>query len=100
MLVSCCCFPVGFIIGFVMAMVGLVLAILSKKGKPFSGFAIAGLILSILGLCESLFLFVSYVITAQMMQDPNSAALINELMEQYRNFSAPDTIHSFFHMNH
>lgn len=34
-LLSCCCFPVGFIIGFVLAMIGLVLAILSKKENHF-----------------------------------------------------------------
>lgn len=92
MLVSCCCFPIGFIIGFVLAMIGLVLAISSKKGKPFSGYAIAGLVLSILGICESLFLFLSYLITARMMQDPNISNLMNQLMEQYERSIGPQMI--------
>lgn len=85
MIISCCCFPAGFIIGFALGMGGLALSILSKKGKPFSGYAIAGLILSILGICESLFIFVCYLITAHMMQDPKNAALFNEILRQYYN---------------
>ncbi len=94
LLVSCCCFPVGFIVGFVLAMIGLVLAISSKKGKPFSGYAIAGLILSILGICESLFLFLSYLITAKMLQDPNISNLMNQMMEQYERSLIPQMISS------
>ncbi len=85
LLVSCCCFPVGFIIGFALGMGGLVLAVLSKKGKPFSGYAIAGLVLSILGICGSLFIFICYVITANLMKDPEYAALFNEILRQYYN---------------
>ncbi len=94
LLVSCCCFPVGFIVGFVLAMVGLVLAISSKKGKPFSGYAIAGLIVSILGICESLFLFFSYILTVKMMQDPNFSSLMNQIMEQYERSLGPQMISS------
>lgn len=85
LLVSCCCFPVGFIIGFALGMGGLVLAVLSKKGKPFSGYAIAGLVLSILGICGSLFIFICYLITANLMKDPEYAALFNEILQQYYN---------------
>lgn len=85
LLVSCCCFPVGFIIGFALGMGGLVLAVLSKKGKPFSGYAIAGLVLSILGICGSLFIFICYLITANLMKDPEYAALFNEILRQYYN---------------
>ncbi len=85
MIISCCCFPAGFIIGFALGMGGLVLSILSKKGKPFSGYAIAGLILSIFGICESLFIFGCYLLTAHMMQDPETAALFNEILRQYYN---------------
>ncbi len=82
-LISCCCFPIGFILGFALGMGGLVLAILSKKGKPFSPYAIAGLILSILGICESLFFFGCYLLTAHLMRDPRYSALFNEILEQY-----------------
>ena len=64
---------------------GLVLAVLSKKGKPFSGYAIAGLVLSILGICGSLFIFICYLITANLMKDPEYAALFNEILRQYYN---------------
>ncbi len=72
----------------------LVLAISSKKGKPFSGYAIAGLIVSILGICESLFLFFSYILTVKMMQDPNFSSLMNQIMEQYERSLGPQMISS------
>lgn len=84
-LISCCCFPIGFILGFALGMGGLVLAILSKKGQPFSPYAIAGLILSILGICESLFFFGCYLLTSYMMRDPRYSALFKEILEQYYN---------------
>lgn len=84
-LISCCCFPIGFILGFALGMGGLVLAILSKKGQPFSPYAIVGLILSILGICESLFFFGCYLLTAYLMRDPKYSALFNEIFQQYYN---------------
>lgn len=86
MLSSCCCFPVGFIVGFALGMGGLVLSIMSKKGQPFSPFAIAGLVLSILGIVGSLFIFGCYLLTAHMMQDPEYAALFNEIFQQYQQY--------------
>ncbi len=82
-LLCCCCFPVGFIISFALGMGGLALAVISKKGQPFSAFAIAGLVLSILGICGSLFIFGCYMLTAQMMKDPEYSALFNEIFQQY-----------------
>lgn len=85
LLVSCCCLPVGFIGGFAIGMAGLVTAIVSKKDQPFSPFAIAGLVLSVLGICGSLFIFFCYTMTARLMQDPEYAALFNEILQQYYN---------------
>ena len=84
-LLSCCCFPVGFIISFALGMAGLALAIISKKGQPFSAFAIAGLVLSILGICGSLFIFGCYIRTSLMLKDPEYSALFNEIFQQYYN---------------
>ncbi len=84
-LLSCCCFPVGFIISFALGMAGLALAIISKKGQPFSAFAIAGLVLSILGICGSLFIFGCYILTSLMLKDPEYSALFNEIFQQYYN---------------
>ncbi|MDO5416283.1 MAG: hypothetical protein Q4F29_03700, partial [Lachnospiraceae bacterium] len=96
MLLSCCCIlPMGFIIGFALGMGGLVTAILSKNGQPFTGTAVAGLVISILGICLSLFIFGCYMLTAYMMRDPNYAAMIQQLMEQYQNSIAPQTIPFF-----
>lgn len=85
LLVSCCCLPVGFIGGFAIGMAGLATAIISKKGEPFSPFAVAGLIVSILGICGSLLIFGCYILTANLMKDPEYAALFNEILQQYYN---------------
>lgn len=85
LLVSCCCLPVGFIGGFAIGMAGLATAIISKKGEPFSPFAVAGLVVSILGICGSLLIFGCYVLTANLMNDPEYAALFNEILQQYYN---------------
>ncbi len=81
-LVSCCCFPAGVCVGFAAAMAGLVLSILSRQNGRFTSYGTAGLVLSILGLVESLFLFACYMMTVRMLQDPQFSALLNELMRQ------------------
>lgn len=88
-LVSCCCFPAGVCLGFAAAMAGLVLSILSRQNGRFSGYGTAGLVLSILGLVESLFLFACYIMTVRMLQDPQFSAMLNELMRQYQNGLMP-----------
>lgn len=74
-----CMFPAAILLG-----VGaILLSVLSRKGEPFSGLAIAGLILGILavllGIAECAYLiFLNY-----MLQDPKIADLFSQLMEQY-----------------
>lgn len=87
-LVSCCCFPAGVCLGFAAAMTGLVLCILSRQ-EGLSGYGIGGMILSIIGLVESLILFGCYLLTVQMLKDPQFSALLNELLRQYPNGLLP-----------
>lgn len=76
---SCCIPPLQFILG----MAGLLLAIFSKKGKPFSGFAVAGLVLSILSLLISIGMIIYMVFVFNMMKDPEYAHMFNEIMQIY-----------------
>ncbi len=85
LLVSCCCFPSGVCLGFAAAMAGLVQSVLFRQNNRFSTYGIAGLVLSILGLAGSLLLFACYVMTVQMMKDPQFSAVLNELLRQYQN---------------
>ena len=78
-IISCCASPLAVLLGIG----GIVLAILSKKGQPMSGFAIAGIILSALGLIISLEFFAYYLFVLSMMKDPRYAAFFNEILEQY-----------------
>ena len=78
-IISCCASPLAVLLGIG----GIVLAILSKKGQPMSGFAIAGIILSALGLIISLAFFAYYLFVLSMMKDPRYAAFFNEILEQY-----------------
>ena len=79
-IISCCASPLAVLLGIG----GIVLAILSKKGKPMSGFAIAGIILSAIGLIISLAFFAYYLFVLSMMKDPRYASFFNEILEQYQ----------------
>lgn len=78
-IISCCASPLAVLLGIG----GIVLAILSKKGKPMSGFAIAGVVLSAVGLVISLAFFAYYLFVLSMMKDPRYASFFNEILEQY-----------------
>lgn len=78
-IISCCASPLAVLLGIG----GIVLAILSKKGKPMSGFTIAGVVLSAVGLVISLAFFAYYLFVLSMMKDPRYASFFNEILEQY-----------------
>ncbi|MBT9776272.1 DUF4190 domain-containing protein [Clostridium sp. MCC353] len=91
-IISCCIPPFQFFLG----VVGLLLAIFSKKGKPFEGVAVAGLVLSICAILFSIFVVAYiYIVGVLVRTDPAFAEMYNEMynimMEQYQNFfqSAP-----------
>lgn len=79
-IVACCASPLAVILGIT----GIVLAILSKKGQPMDGFAIAGIILSIVGLVVSLAFFAYYLFILSLMKNPEYASFFNQLLEQYQ----------------
>ncbi len=79
-IVACCASPLAVILGIT----GIVLAILSKKGQPMDGFAIAGIVLSIVGLVVSLAFFAYYIFILSLMKNPEYASFFNELLEQYQ----------------
>ncbi len=80
-LISCCFPPTQLLFGAGAVM----LAIVSKKGSPFSGPAIAGLVLGTLSIICSILMFINFVITMQLVQDPANAQIVNQVMEQYES---------------
>ena len=48
-----------------------------------SGFAIAGVVLSAVGLVISLAFFAYYLFVLSMTKDPRYASFFNEILEQY-----------------
>lgn len=78
-LLSCCFPPLQFVLGIV----GILLVIFSKKGKPWSGYAIAGLVMSIISLLISIVMVLYLALAFQMMRDPQFAPLFNEVYEMY-----------------
>lgn len=78
-LLACCIPPLQFVLG----MAALLLAIFSKKGKPFSGFAIAGLVMSIFCLVISIAMVLYLVFAFNMMKDPQYGPMINEILQMY-----------------
>lgn len=80
---ACCAFPVAILFG----VAAVVLAILSKKGKPFSGFAIAGLVLGIIAVLLGLLMFAYIMIVTYMYQ--SNPDFFNSIMEEYENMTLP-----------
>ncbi len=75
-----CCVP---FIQFPLAVVAIVLVILSKKGQPLHGFAIAGLVLSILSIVISIAAVFYYGAVFQLMSDPEFMAIYEDMMKIY-----------------
>lgn len=80
-LCACIAFPLSIILG----VAAIILSIQSRKGAPFTGTAIAGLVLGILslllGVAEGLYLIAFNF----MLRDPQLAAMFDQLLEQYQN---------------
>lgn len=76
-----CCIP---FIQFPLAIIDIVLVILSKKGKPFHGFAIAGLVLGIISILISIGMTIYWGAVITMMKDPEFMSMYNEILEMYQ----------------
>lgn len=78
-IVACCCYGIGI----VPAIVGLILAIISKKKNP-SGVATAGLICSIIGLVFSVIAIIYFVaVFPYAFKSPEYTELYNEIFNSY-----------------
>lgn len=76
-----CCIP---FIQFPLAVIAIVLVIISKKGKPFHGFAIAGLVLGIISILISIGMTIYWGAVITMMKDPEFMSMYNEILEMYQ----------------
>ena len=81
-ILTLCCFafPVAIICG-----VGAVcFAIISKKGQPFRGTAVAGIILGVIAVLLGIGEFFYVLTITNLMKDPANAAAFNEFFEQFQ----------------
>jgi len=76
-----CCIP---FLQFPLAVISIVLVILSKKGRPFHGFAIAGLVMAIISIVVSIGMTFYWGYVIKLMNDPEFMSMYNELMEMYQ----------------
>lgn len=76
-----CCIP---FIQFPLAVVAIVLVILSKKKRPFSGFAIAGLVMGIIAIIISILMTLYWGVLISMMNDPEFMEMYGEIMKMYQ----------------
>lgn len=79
-LVSCC---IPFV-QFPLAVVTIVLVILSKKKRPLTGFAIAGLVLGIISVICSICMTIYLGYLFNMLNDPEILKLYQEMIEMYQ----------------
>lgn len=77
-LISCCCSP---LVQFPLAVGAIVLVILSKKGRPFNGFAVAGLVLAIIAILIS----IAMTLMIGLMRSPAYQNILNspEFQQMY-----------------
>lgn len=74
----CMMFPLAIIMG-----VGAIaFAIISKKGRPFTGPAIAGIVLGVITILLGIGEFLYILFVYQLMQDPQYSDMFNQLYEQ------------------
>ncbi|MCI8659949.1 MAG: hypothetical protein HFG54_06855 [Lachnospiraceae bacterium] len=63
----------------------LIIAYLSRQGRPMSGPAVAGTIMGICGILCSFVMLGFYVLTIRMMDNPDFVAMQREIMKQYQD---------------
>lgn len=80
-LTSCCYPPLQLVFG----VAAVLLAWLSKNGKPFAVPAIIGLIMGVVSVLISILMFVQYVWAMSLMSDPSNAAMVKDFYQQYQN---------------
>ena len=81
-ILTLCCFafPVAIICG-----VGAVcFAIISKKGQPFRGTAVAGIVLGVIAVLLGIGEFFYVLTITNLMKDPANAVAFNEFFEQFQ----------------
>ncbi len=79
-LLSLCCF--AFPLSIIMGVGAVIFAVISKKGQPMYGTAIAGMILGIIAVVLGIGEFIYFMALSTLVKDPANAAIINEFMEQ------------------
>lgn len=78
----CCCLPAGLMLGIL----SVVLAVLSKKGQPFKGHAIAALIMGSLAVAANLAMFACMMLAYWLSESPIYGPMFNETIRQYQHF--------------
>ena len=80
-LCACIAFPLSIILG----VAAIILSFLSRKGEPFTGLAIAGLVLGILSLILGVAEWCYMVAINVMPRDPQMSSMFDQILDQYQN---------------
>ena len=79
-LLCLCCF--FFPLSIIMGVGAISFAVISKRGMPFYGTAIAGIILGTISILLGIGEFIYFMALSSLLKDPANAALVNEFMQQ------------------
>ena len=79
LLCSCFSFPSCVFLG----VAAIALAIMSKRGEPFSGYAIAGLVFGIISLLLGIAECAYLIMINSLIRDPEFAPVFDEVLMQY-----------------
>ena len=82
-LITCCCSP---LIQFPLAVTSIVLMILSKRGKPLQGYAIAGLIMSIFAILLSILMTIMIgLVRSPQYQEFFNSPEFQDIFDEYES---------------
>ena len=79
-ILSLCCF--AFPLSIILGVGAISFAVISKKGQPFYGTAIAGIILGAIAVLLGIGEFVYIMAVSNLLKDPENAAIVNQFMQQ------------------
>lgn len=78
----CLCMCIAFPVSILMGAAAICLSIMSRKGGPFCGFAITGLVLGILAIIFGVLEFFYLMFLSQLLNDPSFSQMMDQMMEQ------------------
>lgn len=81
------CFCIAFPLTIILGVAAICFSFFSKKGQPFTGQAVAGLVLGILAVIFGLAAGFYLIFMSLVLSDPNMAPILNQMEEMIQQIT-------------